>query len=130
VTDGVFYHATSCADDFAGGKHHLQTEQVMTRHSILERPRSADIMSDVASDGAFLETGRVGQVEQSLSLSCFVEITCDDTRFDDGEEIDGIDLEDAVHAAHRNDDAAVDRYGAAGITDTSAAGDDRYLFTI
>src|SRR5439155_1551485 len=75
--------------------------------------RAAAVLADVAADGAGFLAGRVGYVVQAIGRGRLGQVEVDHAGLDDGAPVVGVDLQDAVHAAEGDQDAAADGDGPA-----------------
>ena len=66
VAHDVLDRAAAGPDDGAVREHHLQAQHVVARHAVLDAAQAARVLGQVAADGADLEAGRVGWVEQAV----------------------------------------------------------------
>jgi hypothetical protein len=107
-------------DELTGWQDDIQPQQILARHSILEGARTAGIVCHVATDTGLLQAGWIRRVEQSLCFHGTMEIVGNDAGFENDEKIDGIYLQNQVHASHRQDDAAGNGDCASGIADAAS----------
>ena len=112
-------------DDLAGAGDDLEAEHVVAGDAVLEAADAAGVGGDVAADRRPGGAGRVRRVPEAVLGAGRPQPVVDDARLDDGEALDGVDLEDPVHGVERDDDAAGHRVRAAGEAGAGAAGDDR-----
>lgn len=120
----VFVAAAAGVDDGAVGEDDFEAKDVVAGDPVLEAAWAAGVGGDIAAEGAFAETGRVGGVVPAEFTDFFLEFAGDDAGLDDGDPVSGVDFEDAVHAFHGEDDAAVDGDAAADVADPAAADGD------
>ena len=109
--------------DIAGRGDDLEAADVIAEDAVLDRPASAGVRGDHPADhGAFL--ARMGREIESGLLDRVLELAERHARLDDGHQVDGVDLEDAVHPLDREDDRAGRRDDAAAQAGGAAARDD------
>ena len=97
---------------------------------VLKSAGAAGVVGYIASSCGLRETCRVWWIEQSPGFYSRMQISCDHSGFDNGNEIHRIDLENPVQSSHSNDDAAGNRYRSAGIPHATASGYERNPFCI
>ncbi len=112
-------------DDVAVRQHERRTRDVVHGEAVLEAVRAAGVLGDVAADRADLLARRVGRVEVAVRRDRTRDVEVRDAGLDDDATALEVDLEDAVHAGERDDDAARDRSGAAREPGAGAARDER-----
>ena len=78
----------------AVGEHDLQAEHGVAGDAVLHAAQAARVLGQVAADGADLEAGRVGRIEEAVLGRRPAEVGVDDARLDDGGQVAGVDLED------------------------------------
>lgn len=120
----VFVAAAAGVDDGAIGEDDLEAEDVVAGDPVFEAARAAGVGGDIAAEGAFAETCWVRRVVPAEFADLVLELAGDDAGLDDGDPVGWADLEDAVHAFHGEDDAAVDGDAAADVADPAAADGD------
>ena len=116
--------------DLARGQDHLQAADIVLGRAILDRPRAARALGDVAADGAGVEAGRVGRVEEPLGLDRAVQVAGDDARLDGDHQVVLVDLQDAVHLFQGEDNAALHGHRTAAQAVARPAGCNRYPLTV
>ncbi len=86
---GSVRHAGRRAEShhLAVGKHELHGEHVVGRGAVLQRVRSAGVLTDVAADRARELAGRVGRVEEPVRLDHLRKRRVDDAGLHDGNAI-------------------------------------------
>ena len=84
-------------DDLARGQHRFQAANVVLGDAILDRPRPACAFGDVAADGAGIEAGRIGRVEQALGFHGAMDVASNHARLHGDHQILAVDLQDAIH---------------------------------
>ncbi len=92
----------------------VQAEDVFGGDAVLDAAQTAGGGADVAADRALFPAGGVGRVVQAVFGDGAGEDGVDDAGLDDGDPLDRVDLEDAVHLDEREDDAAVGGVGRPG----------------
>lgn len=107
------------------GQHHVEAEDVLGRHPVLHTAQAAGGRADVPADRAHLPAGGVRRVVQTVFVHGAGEGGVDDAGFHDGDPVDRVDLQDAVHLHQRQHDAAVGGVGGAGQAGAGALRDDR-----
>lgn len=120
----VFVAAAAGSDDGAVWEDDFEAEDVVAGDPVFEAARAAGVGGDIAAEGAFAEAGWVRRVVPSEFADLVLEVAGDDAGLDDGDPVGRVDLEDAVHAFHGEDDAAVDGDAAADVADAAAADGD------
>ena len=70
------------------------------------------------------------RIEQPDTPDRTLQVAVDDVRLDDGDEIQFVDLENAIEPGHRQHDAAAGGYSAARVARASPANDERYALLI
>ena len=101
--------------------HDLQAQHVVGRHAVGEAVRPAGVLGDVAADGAGALARRVGRVVEAVLGDRLAQVEVDHARLDQRRPVLDVDLEDALHARHRDEHAADRRDGAAAEPGTGAA---------
>ena len=110
----------------AAGHHDLQPQHVITRDAVLKTARPARVGRDIAADGALVDAGRVGRVEEAVFLHGLLQVERDDARLHHGQGVRDGDVEDAVHARHVQADTAGHGQRAARQPGRCAARHDRH----
>ena len=93
--------------------------------AVLQAVRAAGVLGDVAADRADLLARRIGRVEVAVRRDRTRDVEVRDAGLDDDAPALEVDLEDAVHAGERDDDAARDRRRASREPRAGAARDER-----
>ena len=117
-------------NQLAVGQNHLHPQQGVLDRSVLDRAGAAGIVGDLAADGGDAGRGRSGRKEKAMRLECFVQVVVHHPRLAAAVPVGGVDLDDAVHALHVQDDPALDRHGLAAHGRPAATGDYGYLFLV
>ena len=125
VTNRALGGVDAAAQFFTGAGYRTQRERVLAATAVFHRARSGGVAGEVAADRAVRARGRIGRPEESVFGERGLQIAIEYARFDHGETVVGIDLDDAVHAFERNHDPAVDRHRRAGGVGAAAARDQR-----
>ena len=123
ITGRSLHELAAGPDDLPGGQHHLKTEHVVPRHSVLHGPHAACVRPDVAADGRAVFTREHG-IEQSVLRGDLVEFGYGDARLHDRDHVLLIDL-DPPHPFKRNDDAVGSRNDGTRNTNAATSRGDR-----
>ena len=103
----------------------LEAHDVVLGDAVLQAAQTASVLGDVAGDGGNGHGAGIRRIEEALGFHGGGELGGDDTRFDHGIEIFGVDLKDAVQGVGEDDDAVFNvRHSAAGKVGTSTADGD------
>ena len=86
---------------------------------------AAGVLRHVAPQGADTLAGWIGGVVEVVRFGRFGELEVDDARLDNGQPIDRIELENALHARERDDDTPKRGDGAAAQSSARASWHDR-----
>ena len=86
----------------------------------------AGILRHIAADGAGDLAGRIGRVIEAVGLHRLGDVEIGDAGFDHDAAILVIDLQDALHAPHADQDAVLARQRAARQRGAGAARHDRH----
>jgi hypothetical protein len=111
-------------DDLTCRQHCLKPQHIVSGHAVFHRARTARTFREVSSERAGPAGGRVGGVEEPLSLNRFLKCLRDDSRLGDSLEICRVDFENPVQALERENDSSVNGEGAAGESGPPRAGRD------
>ena len=125
ISGHVLHVAAAGPDRAAIGQDDLQREDSVAGHAVLHAAQATGIGADVSADGAELVARRVRRIEEPILRDGRLEIGIDDARLHDRDEVGAVDLEDCVHARHRDGQRAFDSRGAARKAAARAARDDR-----
>ena len=116
--------AAAETDDLAVREHHGQPGHVVDREPVLEAVRAARVLGDVAADRAHLLAGGIGRVVEPVGSDRVGHLEVRHAGLDDDSLRVEVDVEHAVHARQRDDDALGDRERAAGEAGAGAARDE------
>ena len=122
---GVLQRVPTGVDDLARGEHDLEPDDVVAGDAVADAAQTAGVGGDVAADAGDLVRRRVGWVEEAVFGHGPFEVAVEHARLHAGHAVGGVDRQHRVHAVQREDDAAVDRVGAAAQSGARPAGDDR-----
>ena len=125
VADDVLHGLAAGPDHGAVGEHGFEAEDVAAGVAVLEGARPAGALGDVAADAALAQAGRIRRIEQADRFDGVLERAGDHARLDDDQQVARIDRQDAREALEREDDAAPERDGAAGVAGAGAARNER-----
>ena len=125
VPDHPLVGLAAGADDGAGREHHLQPHDEILGAAVLHRPGATGVFCHVPPQGGELERGRIGWVEQTQFLNRLLELFGDNPRLDLGNQVFGVDAQNAVHAGCYQHDAACLGQGAARESAPRATGKNR-----
>src|SRR6185312_8281039 len=107
--------------EVAGRNDDFEPGHPLARDAVLERMRAAGVRGDVAADLRLLGGAWIGS-EQQTALACDPsQLSGAKSRLDLDAPEERIERADAVETFEREDDSAVERDGAAGITGPAAA---------
>ena len=109
------------------GHHRLDAENVIDRHAVFQRVRSAGVGRRVAADETRGLTRRIGRVVKTGAAQGIGDFQVDHARLDDGHPVAEIDFQNAVHSRRHHHDAAADRHATAGQTRARRAGNDGHV---
>ena len=101
------------ADDLAGAEHHLEAQDVVAGHAVLDGPHPAGVGGDVATEAGRLLAGE-HRVDQPVGDEGRVQSGQGHPGLDHGHVVGRVDLEDAVHPLEGHHHAALDRPAAPG----------------
>ena len=107
-------------------EHDAHPEHVVGRHAVPEAVRAPGVERDVAADRADRLARGVRRVVQPVRRGQCGDREIDDAGFDDGEAGRRVEPQHAVHAVQGDDDAVLDRHGAAREARAAAAGHERH----
>ena len=113
--------------DLAVGQHGLDAEHVVHGEAVLEAVRAAGVLGDVAADRADLLARRIGRVVVAEGRDLTRDLEVGHAGFHRDALVGDVDLEDAIEARQRDDDAARDRQRAARQARPVAARNERHL---
>ena len=102
-------------DHLTVGHDDLQPEHPGAGGSVLDGAHAVRVGGGHAADGCHATRARVGREDQAVRRERGVQLGVDDARLAEGLHVGNVDLEDAVHRVQRDDDAARQRHGAAGL---------------
>src|ERR1035437_3685754 len=111
----VFVGASAKALNCAVGEDDFKTEDVIAGAAVFQTARAAGVGGDVAADEVVRAAGGIGRIKQSAPLDPVLKLFGVYARLDDGHEIGGVNLLDAVHAFKRKHDAAAHGHAAANV---------------
>src|SRR5262249_29364638 len=112
VTRSIQMRATDL-DHLAVHQHHLQAEDIVGRHAILEAVRAARVHGDVAGERAGELARRVGRVKEAAVLYGVADAEVGDAHLHPRHAVHVIDLEYAAHARNADHDGVLARQGSA-----------------
>ena len=107
--------------DRAVGEHDAHAEHVIGGHAVAEAVRATGVERDVAADRADRLARRIGRVVEAVRRRHRGDGEVDDAGLDDRDARGGIEPQDPVEPVERDDDAVLDRDGAAGQAGAAAA---------
>ena len=93
-------HIAVREDDF-------ETLHIVLRDAVLEAAQAARVLRDRAAEARRLDRARIGRIDEAELRDVVVDVLHDDARFDLGDEVFEIDVDDLLEAEHREDDAAL-----------------------
>src|SRR5208283_712202 len=117
----VFVGASAEALNCAVGEDDFQTEDIIAGDAVFQTARTAGVGGDVAADEVVRAAGGVGRIKEAAPLDPVLKMFGVHARLDDGDEIGGVDVLDAVHAFKRKHDAAAHGHAAANVAMARAA---------
>ncbi len=100
-------------EDRPARNHDAQSRDVPAGRAVAGGARAAGVLRDVAADRAGTARGRVRRIEEACRLGRILQRLRHDARLDDREEIVPVELEDPVHGAEVERDAALGRQRSA-----------------
>ncbi len=130
VADDVLHSFRSGVNDLSAREDRLERQHVALRRPVFERAWTAGAFCDVPAERRLPEARRIRRIEQADLFDRVLQVAGDDVRLDAGEQIELIDLENAIHPLERQHDAAADGHGAAGISGARAARHERHALVI
>ena len=130
VAGDVLAHRAADPDELAGREHELEPGDPGARHPVLERVRPAGVGGDVAADLRLLGGAGIGRKQQPVLARAAPQVSGDHARLDRAAPQPGIEMSDFFQALEAQDDAAIERDGAAGEAGAAAAGDDRDVVVV
>ena len=104
-----FTRAVAEVQQPAVGEHEIDAEDGIAHDAVLRAQQSARAGGDVAADGRDRAARRIRRPPQAVRGERGVEVGVEDARLDDGEQVVGAHLEDAVHRPQRQRDLAARR---------------------
>ena len=107
--------------DITGWQHNLERQNMGVSDSVGETMRTAGVVRNVAPNGAHLLTRGVGSEVEPHGCEVTGQVQVHHTRLDPRDPVRFIDLEDRVHARHRNNNGGTKGNGATSETSASAA---------
>ena len=110
-------------DDAAVREHDREREDIVARDAVLHRAHAAGVRGDVAADRRRLLAG-IGRIHQAVREGVRREILQQDAGLDAHDEIVHVIVQDLVHSARAEHDAARERHAAADETRARAAAGD------
>ena len=93
-------HIAVREDDF-------ESLHIVLRDAVLEAAQAARVLRDRAAEARRLDRARIGRIDEAELRDVVVDVLHDDARFDLGDEVFEIDVDDLLEAEHREDDAAL-----------------------
>ena len=117
--------APSQSERTSVGQHHLQAQDVVRGDAVLHAAQPAGVGGHVPTDGADLETRRVGWVPEALRPRRRLDLHVQRPGLRDGQAGRRVDLH-SPHALGRQGDAPVDGDRSSGKTGAGATGDNRH----
>ena len=130
VTDDVLHRLAAGPDNLPGRKHRLEAEHIALRRAVLEGARAAGALRDVAAERAQPQRRRIGRIEETDLLDRVLQVSGDDVRLDDRQQVGLVDFQDAVHPLERQHHAAARRHRAAGVAGAGAARHERHAVLV
>ncbi|CAB4915616.1 unannotated protein [freshwater metagenome] len=112
-------------DDLAAAGHDLELEHVVAGDAVLHAAQAPGVGRHVAADRRPGRARGVRGVPEAVLGHRGAQVVVDDPGLDDGQPLQGVDLEHPVHPLERHDDAALERVRPAGQPGAGTAGDDR-----
>ena len=94
-------------DHLAVRQHHLQVQDEVARDTVLDRPRAAGVLGQVAADRATASAGGVRRIVQALLRHRLLQHLGDHTRLHRHLQVPLIDVHDPVHPVERQTHAPV-----------------------
>ena len=113
IGPGLLHAVAAQPHHFAVGQHDLEAEHVVGGHPVAEAVGAAGVEGDVAADGAHRLARRVGRVVEAVRLAGGRDVEVDHAGLDDGDPVERVDPQDAVHPVEGDHDALLDRHRAA-----------------
>ena len=113
--------------DLPVGQHGLDAEHVVHGEAVLEAVRAAGVLGDVAADRADLLARGIGRVVVAERRDLPRDLEVGHAGLDRDALVRDVDVEDAIEARQRDDDAAGHRQRAARQPGAVAARDERHL---
>jgi hypothetical protein len=124
VARDALHGAVPGVDDAAVGEHDREREHGLARDPVLRAQQAAGVGGDVAADGRDGLARGIRRVPEPEGRERGVEVVVEDAGLHHGELVGLADLEDPVHAAHRQHDLARGGRRAAREAGAGAARDD------
>ena len=125
VTAGRLHELAARGDHFTGPEHRFDAEHVMAGHAVLDGSHTSGIGRHVAPEARRLLAGE-DRIDEAVRRQRRVELGEGDPRFDDGDVVVEVDLDDVVHPLEGDDDATVDRDARTGHPGSRAARGERH----
>ena len=113
-------------DDLAARQHEFDAQQIVGGEAIFQAMQPAGVFRDIAADGAGDLAGRIGRIIKAFAFDRAGDGGIGDARLQGDAAIFVIDLEDAAHPPHADQDAVGARQRAAGERGARAARHDRH----
>ncbi len=126
----AFERGAADFDDRAVDQHHLDAQDVVRRHAVLEAMRAAGVHRDVAGNRAGKLRRWIGRVEKTLLSDARRDLEIGDAGFDTREAVGIVDLDHAVHFRDAENDRILGRQGAAAKRRARAARNDLHIVLV
>jgi len=87
-------------DHLTRGQHHLQSHDIVAGDTVFDGPHASGVFRNIAADGGKGHAGRIRRVEQAVFFNGGLQIGGHHSGFNHGQEVVGVDVDDAVELAH------------------------------
>ena len=94
-------------DHLAVHQHHLDAEDVVGCHAVLEAVRATRVHADVAGERAGELARRVGRIEEALRFDRLADAEIGDADLDAGHAVGIVDLQHPAHARNADHDGVL-----------------------